>query len=186
MVEENPYQPPAHVEATVAGMAIHRILFSFKGRIARTTYWIFSLPVNVAIAVLYDRFLTLAEIRQSSLTRSALPPATPDSDAIAIPWLVAGMVLAYLPLLWMKLAVLTKRWHDQDRSANWLVVTFIPMVGMVINFLECGCNPGTRGENRYGPNPVSDPEERTLRTPVTRPRGARNRSYKEASKPSGR
>ena len=179
MVEENPYQPPAHVEATVAGMPIHRILFSFKGRIPRTTYWIFSLPVNLAIAVLYHRFLALAEMRQLPAARSALPPANLDSDAIPIPWLVAGMLLAYLPLLWMKLAVLTKRWHDQDRSANWLVLTFIPMVGMVINFLECGCNPGTRGENRYGPDPVPDPGRETSRPPITSPR---SRPVRKASR----
>ena len=50
-----------------------------------------------------------------------------------------------------------------------LVRSFIPMVGMVINFLECGCNPGTLGENRYGPDPVPDPDRETSRPPITSP-----------------
>lgn len=165
MPEENPYQPPRHPEAVPDGMSWRKVLFSFKGRIPRSTYWIFSLPVNLAIAFLFDRFWELAELYRVSLSPSALPPPEVHADGLPVAAQVTLMFLLYLPLLWMKLAILAKRWQDQNRSANWLMVTFIPVVGMVINFLECGLNPGTRGENRYGKDPVPDPKRRPLRPP---------------------
>lgn len=133
-------------------MPFHKVLFSFKGRIPRRTYWIYSVPVNVAMALLLKQLLALAEARNVPPPRSALPAAM-EAAGSGPPWQASLILAAYLPLLWMKLAVLAKRWHDQNRSANWLIVTFMPVIGMVINFLECGCNPGSRGENRYGPDP---------------------------------
>lgn len=165
MDEVDPYQPPRHVEAASGGMSWRAVLFSFKGRIPRRTYWIFSLPVNLAIALIFDRFLALAELYRVPLSRPALPPPEIHVDGMPVAGQVMLMLLLYLPLLWMKLAILAKRWHDQNRSANWLMVSFIPLVGGVINFLECGLNRGTRGENLYGPDPIPDPRQRPQQPP---------------------
>jgi len=172
MAEFNPYQPPAPPPGQLRGMPLQKVLFSFKGRIPRRTYWLYSVPVNVAMALLLEQLLALAEARHVPPPRSALPVAVEAANA-GPPWQAYLILAAYLPLLWMKLAVLAKRWHDQNRSANWLIVTFIPLVGMVINFLECGCNPGTRGENRYGPDPIPDPNARPPSPPRARRVAAR-------------
>ena len=37
--------------------------------------------------------------------------------------------LAAIAALWMKLAVLVKRWHDRDKSGWWVLITFIPVIG---------------------------------------------------------
>jgi uncharacterized membrane protein YhaH (DUF805 family) len=169
MAEFNPYSSPALPRVQEWRMPFHKVLFSFKGRIPRRTYWIYSVPLNVAMALLLKQLLALAEARHAPPPRSALP-VTLETIGAGPPWQAYLILAAYLPLLWMKLAVLAKRWHDQNRSANWLVITFIPLVGMVINFLECGCSPGTRGENRYGPDPVPDPNARPPSPPVARPR----------------
>jgi uncharacterized membrane protein YhaH (DUF805 family) len=165
MDEEDPYRPPRSIGRMPAGLSVLKVLFSFRGRIPRSTYWIYSLPVNGLIALLFQRIKVLAEAREPVSGSSALPPLAPAGDGPLVPWEVVVLLLCYLPLLWMKLAVLAKRWHDQNRSANWLLVSFVPLVGMVINFLECGCNPGTRGENRYGADPVPDERQRKMRAP---------------------
>lgn len=182
MAEFNPYQSPALPSGQLRGMPLHKVLFSFRGRIPRRTYWLYSVPVNVAVALLFEQLLALAEVRNAPPARSALPVPMelPESGP---PWQAYAMIAAYLPLLWIKLAVLAKRWHDQNRSANWLIVTFIPLIGMVINFLECGCNPGTRGENRYGADPIPDPNARPPCPPVARRRDPTTRVHRPTQQP---
>jgi len=164
----NPYEPPRNPEKSSPGLPIGKVLFSFKGRIPRSTYWIFSIPVNLAIAALLRLLLSLGDAGPAPAARSALPrveEAVTDNR----PLIAAAIIIAYLPLLWIKLAVLAKRWHDQNRSANWLLFTFIPVVGAVVNFIECGCSRGTRGSNRYGPDPLPDPNIRPARPPLSKP-----------------
>jgi uncharacterized membrane protein YhaH (DUF805 family) len=169
MADDNPYRPPRQIMPEPVRMPPVKVLFSFRGRIPRRTYWLYSVPVNVVVALLFEQLLALAGAHNVPPARSALPAAA-EAAGSGPPWQAFALIAAYLPLLWMKLAVLAKRWHDQNRSANWLVVTFIPVVGMVINVLECGCNPGTRGENRYGPDPIPDPNARSPSPPVARRR----------------
>ncbi len=173
--EGNLYQPPRQMEALPPGMPWHAVLFSFKGRIRRKTYWLFSLPVTLAIALIFERCLQLARLHHLPLPDSALPPPEIHAGSMPLLWQAMIMLALYLPLLWMKLAILAKRWHDQNRSANWLLVSFIPLIGGVINFLECGLNPGTRGPNRYGPDPLPEPprdREKPPKPPRRRPASA--------------
>jgi uncharacterized membrane protein YhaH (DUF805 family) len=55
-------------------------------------------------------------------------------------------------LLLPSLAVLSRRLHDTDRSAGWIWLVFLPIVGP-ITLIVFACLEGTRGPNRYGPNP---------------------------------
>ncbi len=56
--------------------------------------------------------------------------------------------------LWPSLAVAAKRWHDRDKSGWWVLISFIPILGFVWTFIECGCMKGTEGDNRFGPDPL--------------------------------
>ncbi|WP_256872527.1 DUF805 domain-containing protein, partial [Enterobacter cloacae] len=44
------------------------------------------------------------------------------------------------------------RLHDTDRSAWWLLLLLIPIIGWLI-ILIFNCQSGTPGENRFGPDP---------------------------------
>ena len=57
-------------------------------------------------------------------------------------------VLIFLPY-W---AVQFRRLHDTDRSAWWLLLLLIPLVGWLI-ILAFNCQNGTPGENDYGADP---------------------------------
>ena len=62
--------------------------------------------------------------------------------------------IVFIPLIWMSLAVQAKRWHDQDKSAWWILIGFIPFVGGLITLIMCGFIAGTPGPNRFGDVPA--------------------------------
>ncbi|MEO1642504.1 MAG: DUF805 domain-containing protein [Pseudomonadota bacterium] len=87
--------------------------------------------------------------------------------AIAV---VAGILTAILPLLGIigfaayvifalgciipSLAIAFRRMHDQDKSAWWLLIGLVPLVGGLI-LLYFFVQPGTVGPNQFGPDPKS-------------------------------
>ena len=52
-----------------------------------------------------------------------------------------------------------RRLHDTGRSGWWLLVVFVPLVGWLIA-LYFLAQQGKTGQNRYGPDPKSDPGQR--------------------------
>jgi hypothetical protein len=53
------------------------------------------------------------------------------------------------------LAGQAKRWHDRDKSAWWVLVYFIPIIGWLWSFIVAGFLRGTSGYNRFGPDPLA-------------------------------
>jgi len=53
------------------------------------------------------------------------------------------------------LAVSVRRLHDTNRVGWWVLITLIPLVG-VIWLIVLFCLKGSEGENRFGGDPLSD------------------------------
>jgi uncharacterized membrane protein YhaH (DUF805 family) len=123
------------------------LLFSFEGRIGRAPYWYFVLAVSVLFAVLF----AFAGVSLFSGVGLDGVPATPPSAGIA------GILLPLvcLALLWPSLAVAAKRWHDVDKSAWWILIGLVPVVGGLVALAFNGFVAGTPGANRFG-DPSSD------------------------------
>ena len=51
------------------------------------------------------------------------------------------------------IAVAVRRLHDLDRTGWWLLLAFVPLVGIVV-LLIWFCTKGTDGSNRFGPDPL--------------------------------
>jgi uncharacterized membrane protein YhaH (DUF805 family) len=49
------------------------------------------------------------------------------------------------------LAVLFRRLHDINRSAWWVLLSFVPVIGVIVLFVWY-CKQGDEGENKYGAN----------------------------------
>lgn len=63
--------------------------------------------------------------------------------------------LLFVPLsVWVGAALLVKRWHDRNKSGWYYWIIFIPLIGPFWAFIEAGCMKGTKGPNRYGPDPI--------------------------------
>jgi uncharacterized membrane protein YhaH (DUF805 family) len=107
------------------------LLFSFEGRIRRLHYWLARIVITI-VAV------TLLVIEKSG-----------HPEAMTV--IVCGLLS--LVVLWVDLAFMARRWHDRDKSAWWVLITFVPIIGGLWTFVECGCLDGTPGSNRFGPSP---------------------------------
>lgn len=110
------------------------LLFSFQGRIGRGTWWRWGVFAMIGLWLVIAALLTIAGVAQ----------ARAES-------------VANLLLLWPTLALSAKRWHDRDKSAWWLLVNLVPLVGWLWALVENGGLRGSAGGNRFGRPPVARP-----------------------------
>ena len=137
-------------------MSIKDLLFSFKGRVNRRTFWLWN-------AFYYLSILTVA---------SLVAKLFPVSAGSILPVFLVVMVIP-------DLAITAKRWHDRNKSNMYLLLTLpviagrfsVPMGDAMIShqpttletlvsivalvcgswiLVECGFLKGDAAENRYG------------------------------------
>ena len=60
-----------------------------------------------------------------------------------------------LASIYFAFAVYAKRWHDRDKSGWWTLIILVPFIGGIWLLVECGILEGTKGANRYGPDPLA-------------------------------
>ncbi len=63
-------------------------------------------------------------------------------------------LIASLAMLLPGLSVSVRRLHDINRSGWWQLIVFIPVVGFIL-LIVWFCARGTQGDNRFGPDPLS-------------------------------
>jgi uncharacterized membrane protein YhaH (DUF805 family) len=117
-----------------------RIIDTFlnpNGRLSRARFWLAYIGLAVVTAAVAWGALALRE-------------RTGKTD---VAWLT--LVLFIVPLAWINLCLMVKRWHDRDRSGLWLLINLIPGIGQMWTVIECGFIAGTPGANRYGPSPMT-------------------------------
>jgi uncharacterized membrane protein YhaH (DUF805 family) len=110
------------------------VFLNFQGRLNRQPFWIATLvlwPVSMGAT-----FVTSILFGSQS----------------AVTTFVQAVVA--LVLLIPSLAVAVKRYHDRDKSGWWILIVFIPIIGLIWYIVELGFLPGTPGPNRYGPDPL--------------------------------
>ena len=145
-------------------MPLSQLLFSFSGRLNRKPYWLTTL---VIILILLVVMVLVFAIGGAGLM-------TGDFSGLGI--MLVIIVLAYIPLLWIGLAISAKRLHDRNKSAWWLVLFYlVPAIlqgigeqigtaGIILTLggfaisiwalVEIGFLRGTVGPNQYGPDPL--------------------------------
>lgn len=64
--------------------------------------------------------------------------------------------LYYIAVFLPYLAVVIRRLHDTDRSGWWVLIAFIPIVGVIV-LLVFLILAGKHGDNRFGPDPKASP-----------------------------
>ena len=114
----------------------------FSGRSRRKEYWMFILLlliVGIALALVTGGFGSMMD-----------PMHVAEDPAMGLGSMIFG--LFYLAILIPALAVQVRRFHDQDKSGWFVLLNFIPLVGGLIVFIFM-CLEGTRGDNRFGPDP---------------------------------
>ncbi|MGL6311069.1 DUF805 domain-containing protein [Aeromonas sp. 95A] len=106
----------------------------FSGRARRTEYWMFVL-CNVIVMLLLGMVDKLIG---------------GDNELISS--------IYSLAVLLPSLAVASRRLHDTDRSAWWLLLGLIPIIGTLVLIYFMVCN-GQKGPNRFGDDPKAAPSQ---------------------------
>lgn len=128
-VYETPRADLTKDSAEIVPLSLAQLLFSFQGRIRRKAYWLASLGIIIA-------YIALAGILQAvGLSESVLT-------------LVLGVL--YIPVVWISLAVQAKRWHDRNKSAWWILINFVPVIGSIWALIENGFLAGDESSNSFG------------------------------------
>lgn len=99
----------------------------FSGRAARTEFWMFALFNFIASIILgvVDSVLGLGALLASLYSLAVLLPS---------------------------LGVGIRRLHDTGRSGWWLLISLVPLVGIIV-LLVFTIQDSQPGDNQYGPNP---------------------------------
>ena len=121
------------------------LLFSFQGRVNRAKFWLVHVVMWVVILIVFSAIL-------GSAAMSSDPQAALQSVG-AVGLII--LLVVYILALWIGLAVAAKRWHDRNKSAWWILIVVVPVVGGLWYLIECGFLKGTTGPNKYGPDPLA-------------------------------
>ena len=116
----------------------------FSGRSQRKEYWMFQLLIVSALIVGALIFFALGASAEAAGGDTGL-------SAVAIAAAVV-FAIAVLGSIIPSIAVTVRRFHDQDKSGWFYLMSFIPYVGGWIVFVFM-CIDGTHGENQYGHDP---------------------------------
>jgi uncharacterized membrane protein YhaH (DUF805 family) len=153
-------------------MGLRSTLFSFEGRINRAKYWLAALICLIGgmifLMILID---AIADGLRGADPASAATLSPIFFYAIAYPLYAVG--------LWIYAATTIKRLHDRNRSGWWIIpfgvlpvllpevagwvgqsylALFLGTAAFVLSIwsvVETFCLRGTRGPNRFGPDPLA-------------------------------
>jgi uncharacterized membrane protein YhaH (DUF805 family) len=121
----------------------------FSGRSRRKEYWMFALGIFIVYAVLLT-LVAMGGLFSSMGSAGAAPQIS------AIGWIgIALLVIVALGIFIPSLALVVRRLHDQDKSGWFILIQFIPYIGGIIMLIFM-CIEGTKGENRFGPDPKGE------------------------------
>jgi len=116
-------------------MTISRALFSFRGRMCRSDYWLKGFLIMLPIGI-FNNILAYGV----------------DDDGARMVAMIIGILS-----LWPGLALIVKRLHDRDRSGWFVLTLFIPFANIIFAvwmLIEVWFVKGTDGPNRFGEDPV--------------------------------
>lgn len=133
---------------------------SFRGRLSLKGYWMaYILP----LFALYWLFVGLDAAIFGAPSWQPVPSPVPAVQA-AEAWRFEQRYVLYpggpitgiwLWVSWLPgLAGMTRRWHDRGRSGWWNLLLLLPFIGWLWLFISLCCRDGSRGPNRYGPDPL--------------------------------
>jgi uncharacterized membrane protein YhaH (DUF805 family) len=152
-------------------MGLRSFLFGFEGRINRAKYWLVALAsLIVEMVILMQSLFVLAD---------SLSNADPAAIATLLPILFYAIAYPlYAVVTWIYAATTIKRLHDRNRSGWWIIpfcglpvllpevagwlgqsylALFLGIVAFVLSIwsvVETFWLRGTRGPNRFGPDPL--------------------------------
>lgn len=126
-------------------------IFTWKGRLGVLKYMAQSTVLMLAMIA-----IALVAALASGVSLSA-DTGTPQVNPIAM----AIFLVALIPVLWISVVMLIKRLHDLNLSGWCMLLTLIPILGMLF-YLFIICAPGMKEGNKFGPLAATAPWEKAV------------------------
>ena len=117
-------------------MSFGDLYFSFEGRISRSILWQKLIAPYVLLNLISYKFFHVGKIDA-------------DIDNFSVFFVLLNIVF-FIPFFTMGV----KRCHDRNKSGWFMLVTLIPVIGTLWFLIEIYFVKGTRGANKYGPDPL--------------------------------
>lgn len=121
---------------------------TFTGRARRSEFWwyfLFYFIVNIVLGWVDSVLFGTVTETGSLATGDYAYNASTDTP-------VLSMIFALASLL-PSLAVTARRLHDINRSGWWMLISLIPIVGLIL-MIVWAATGGDKGPNRFGPDPI--------------------------------
>lgn len=125
-----PNAPPSTDMGQFRPMRVGELLFSITGRIGRVWFLVCYLSLTIASLAF---FVAVAFTFRHARTDNVVSLTT-------------------LLFIWPSISIWVKRFHDFDYSGVWLLVGFIPIIGLAV-VIGAFVISGTKGSNKYGQAP---------------------------------
>lgn len=125
---------------------ILKLLFSPAGRINRAKWWqgaLLILGVHVLMGILVALVLPKFVAEDKELPYSSM-----------VMLIVVLAIAVTLSTIYSKFALGIKRLHDHGKSGWWILLSFVPLVNIVI-FIYLGFFRGTVDPNKFGHDPLA-------------------------------
>lgn len=119
----------------------------FNGRSRRLEYWMFYL-LNLIVCAFCVVLIMLGFGEKGLL--GLLGSGWSTSVTFGLSLLVAWLLITFIP----NIALIVRRFHDQDLAGWMILFAFLPVVGNLV-ILVFMAIPGTVGPNRYGEDPLT-------------------------------
>ena len=124
-------------------LPVSYVWFAMSGRINRKTFWLTGIIGVFLVEISYELVVNGMLLATSTML--------PLNEAILFIAMLATLFPFMVFSLWTSLALNFKRIHDRGRSAWFLLIALIPLIGALWLLIELGFLRGTVGENRFGP-----------------------------------
>ena len=121
------------------------LFLSLDGRIGRGKFWLGVLGLAAA-------YIVLAIV----LSLSGLMSVDPETGMPMGAGYWIGILIMLAVMIWPSICLYGKRFHDRDKSAWWILISLVPIIGGIWILVECGLLQGTDGPNRFGPDPLAE------------------------------
>lgn len=126
-------------------------LFSFSGRVGRSTFWWFTLA-NIVLTGLFVAWLASLDVWTESQSYSTY------SGNTQVDWSGGNsVILGIFGVVWLIFSIIglsinIRRWHDLDKSGWWVLISIVPF-GSFYALYKLGFVRGDDGPNQFGPPP---------------------------------
>ena len=136
-----------------AGRRLRKNLFKFSGRASRSEFWLGYAYLYLVFFVFYILdILIIGTFEFLQYFDSPYMPYTLSSEPITYAILIVLGIICIIAMIIILTALLSRRLHDVGKSAWWLLLAFIPLIGSTIIFFWTIFT--SVPDNKYGPQPL--------------------------------